>query len=280
MIVKLNAVKIFYLILLFSFFSVNLMYSQTGEAKSLEIGNKWFYSSSSLDYSQEIIGDTTIQGKHYAIILDTRMDTLYWFQRADSSKIYSFNTTVMEEIVKVDFNTPDTVGFYFTITNDTIFFWDYWRARQCRYDFGGIVDYTHCYVKGLGLVAYSYYGHPPNYSEQLIAGIIEGEFYGDSTVLSIERIDEGNIKGFYLYQNYPNPFNPTTTIVYEIEKSDFIQFKLFNVLGKTIITLINEYKLPGLYEIEFNGKDLPSGVYYYQLRSSSKVETKKMLLLK
>ncbi len=99
------------------------------------------------------------------------------------------------------------------------------------------------------------------------------------TGLTIEQRKNWNSE-IVLSQNYPNPFNPTTTIFYEIKKSDFIQLILFNVLGQKIITLINEYKLPGLYEAEFDGKDLSSGVYYYQLRTSSKVETKKMLLLR
>ena len=237
-----------------------------------------------LNYYNEVIGDTTIQNKQYAIILDNRLDTLYWFQRADLSKIFTFNTTVMEEVVEVDFNTPDTSGLNFYIENDTIFFWDYWRARQCRYDIGGLGEYTHCYVKGLGLTEWSYIGHSHNDYTDLIAGFIEGEFYGDSTVLNIEGFDEQSLKDFLLSQNYPNPLNPSTKISWQSPVGGWQTLKVYDILGNEIATLVNEELPAGEYEVEFNPassiKNLASGVYFYQLRAGDFIQTKKMLLLK
>ena len=95
--------------------------------------------------------------------------------------------------------------------------------------------------------------------------------------------------GFTLKQNYPNPFNPTTKIHYIIgsgaKQSQFVTLKVYDVLGNEISTLINEYKDAGEYEIEFNShsgnfRNLPSGVYFYQLRAGNYSETKKMVLLK
>lgn len=85
---------------------------------------------------------------------------------------------------------------------------------------------------------------------------------------------------FQLYQNYPNPFNPTTTIKYQVKLPGSVSIKVFDVLGNDIATLVNEEKLSGTYEIEFNAATLPSGIYFYQLRAGSLMQTKKMILLK
>jgi len=85
---------------------------------------------------------------------------------------------------------------------------------------------------------------------------------------------------FKLEQNYPNPFNPATTIKYQIPELSFVTLKIYDVLGSEIITLVNEEKSAGNYEVEFNASSLPSGVYFYILQAGSFVETKKMVLMK
>jgi hypothetical protein len=103
---------------------------------------------------------------------------------------------------------------------------------------------------------------------------------------------------YALYQNYPNPFNPITTIRYTIpvverfsesfnNNSERISNSLYKVtlmvydiLGNEIATLVNEEKPAGSYEVEFTGEGLPSGVYFYQIKTGSFVETKKMVFMK
>ena len=85
---------------------------------------------------------------------------------------------------------------------------------------------------------------------------------------------------FNLYQNYPNPFNPITNINYSIPYQSKVVLKIYDVLGNEIETLVNEEKLIGSYEVEFAGRGLATGVYFYQLRAGSFVETKKMILIK
>jgi photosystem II stability/assembly factor-like uncharacterized protein len=85
---------------------------------------------------------------------------------------------------------------------------------------------------------------------------------------------------FSLEQNYPNPFNPSTKIRYTVPQGSQIQIKVFDVLGSELATLVNEYKQAGRYELDYNAVSLPSGVYFYQLRAGSIVETRKMILLK
>ncbi|MGB5528680.1 MAG: T9SS type A sorting domain-containing protein, partial [Ignavibacteriaceae bacterium] len=89
-----------------------------------------------------------------------------------------------------------------------------------------------------------------------------------------------SVSEFALMYNYPNPFNPSTTIKYEIKELTDVELKVFDILGKEIITLVNEEKTAGSYEIVFDATSFPSGVYFYQLRAGSFVETKKMVLLR
>ncbi|NVN96630.1 MAG: T9SS type A sorting domain-containing protein, partial [Bacteroidetes bacterium] len=85
---------------------------------------------------------------------------------------------------------------------------------------------------------------------------------------------------FSLSQNYPNPFNPNTIIKYQIPDRCIANIKVYDELGRVVAELINEEKAAGGYEVKFDGKNLSSGVYYYQLRAGSFIETKKLVLLK
>ncbi len=92
------------------------------------------------------------------------------------------------------------------------------------------------------------------------------------------------VSEFRLFQNYPNPFNPVTKIKYSVPANDTyyrsITLKIYDILGNEISTLVNESKPPGIYEVDFNAGNLPSGVYFYRLQTGSFVETKKMILLR
>ena len=84
---------------------------------------------------------------------------------------------------------------------------------------------------------------------------------------------------YSLEQNYPNPFNPGTRIEYAIVSRQFVQLKVYDVLGNEVATLVNEYKPAGKYEAEFNGSNLASGVYFYRIEAGDFIQTKKMILL-
>jgi len=85
---------------------------------------------------------------------------------------------------------------------------------------------------------------------------------------------------YELLQNHPNPFNPTTTIKYRLKEGGVVTLKLYDVLGKEIKTLVNEEKNKGRYTYNFDGSDLPSGVYIYQLRVNDFMASKKLMLIK
>ena len=101
----------------------------------------------------------------------------------------------------------------------------------------------------------------------------------------IVDIEDENIQAsipskFTLNQNYPNPFNPGTKISWQSPSSSWQTLKVYDVLGNEIATLVDDVKPAGTYEVEWNANGLPSGVYFYQLRSEGLVETKKMILIK
>ena len=95
-------------------------------------------------------------------------------------------------------------------------------------------------------------------------------------------------QSFCLSNNYPNPFNPSTKIKYSVPQPSNVVIKVFDILGNEIETLINEEKTSGTYEVTWYAENLPSGVYFYQLRAvdpstgsgQSFIQTKKMVLMK
>ena len=114
-------------------------------------------------------------------------------------------------------------------------------------------------------------GHVGQYCVQIYAG---GIISGTNAVGTI-------IPDTYtLTQNYPNPFNPVTKINFDIPKQGLVSLRIYDVLGREVRTLVNEFKAPGSYSVDFNGADLSSGVYFYRLESNGFTDIKKMLLIK
>ena len=93
-------------------------------------------------------------------------------------------------------------------------------------------------------------------------------------------IDETNQYIYSLEQNYPNPFNPKTLISFTIPKNQFVELKIYDMLGNEIAVLVNEYKLAGKITLEFDASNLSSGLYFYQMRTDEFIRTKKMILLR
>ena len=79
---------------------------------------------------------------------------------------------------------------------------------------------------------------------------------------------------------YPNPFSPVTHLGFGISNLGFVSLKVYDILGNEIKTLVNEIKPAGYYEVEFNGGNLSSGIYFYNLEAGSFIETKRMILIK
>jgi len=106
------------------------------------------------------------------------------------------------------------------------------------------------------------------------------DYDGTFSYSNVVSIDVNIANGFVLNQNYPNPFNPSTTISYSVATDAFVSLKVYDFLGKEVNTLINETKLAGIYEVTFDASNLPSGTYFYTLRTGDFVSTKKMMIVK
>ena len=97
----------------------------------------------------------------------------------------------------------------------------------------------------------------------------------------IQSLNNNVSSDFELFQNYPNPFNPTTKIKYQLNKSGFVNIKVFNILGKEIEVLINARQSAGEYGVSFDASNYPGGVYFYSLYVDNKIiNTRKMILIK
>ncbi len=96
----------------------------------------------------------------------------------------------------------------------------------------------------------------------------------------VENNENTQYLNFELFANYPNPFNPATTISYQIPVDGVVNLKVFDVLGREIITLVDEHKSKGKYNINFDASNLASGVYIYQIRTGDFIKANKMILVK
>ncbi len=98
--------------------------------------------------------------------------------------------------------------------------------------------------------------------------------------LGIEPINSEIPEDFSLSQNYPNPFNPMTKLKFQMSNESFANLIIYDVLGREVATLVNEQLKPGTYEVEFDGSNYPSGIYFYKLSVGEFTETRKAVLVK
>lgn len=99
-------------------------------------------------------------------------------------------------------------------------------------------------------------------------------------LLEITTISQNTPIVFSLSQNFPNPFNPVTNIKYEIPKLGLAKLTIYDLLGREIVTLVNEQLQPGSYSVNWDASNFPSGVYFYRIEADDFVESRKMVLLK
>jgi hypothetical protein len=106
------------------------------------------------------------------------------------------------------------------------------------------------------------------------------DFNGTYEYSDVVEVEWRAFNSFLLEQNYPNPFNPTTTIGFGIQNKSNVKITILNAIGEEVALVLNEEKESGFYQVEFNAANLPSGVYFYQLRAGDFIQTKKMILLR
>ena len=102
----------------------------------------------------------------------------------------------------------------------------------------------------------------------------------DGKVTGVREENPGLPSSFGLSQNYPNPFNPTTVINYSLAKGSHVILRVYDSLGRNILTLVNQNQSAGKYSVTFNGSRLPSGLYFYRIEAGSYAATRKMMVVK
>jgi hypothetical protein len=129
--------------------------------------------------------------------------------------------------------------------------------------------------------------NPETYT--LMGCIIDGVLYGDTnTFVGINQLSTEIPEQYSLLQNYPNPFNPITHFEFRIADFGLVTLTVYNSIGEEIQTIVNEELSPGTYKADFDGSNLPSGVYFYRLEAFDPstplrvtfTQTKKMVLIK
>ena len=187
------------------------------------------------------------------------------------SRMYSFGDISQDSVLSVTETVITSAGTF----NNCI------EILETKFDSLGIPIFYehHYYANGVGMV-------------KNVRTLPVSEVHTDDLVSYIatglnDDVTDQTPDDFILFQNYPNPFNPSTTIKYTIPnvtlsgvEGSRVQLKVYDLLGKEVATLVNEEKPSGNYEVEFDASRLTSGIYFYQLKSGSYLETKKMVMMK
>jgi uncharacterized protein (TIGR02145 family) len=150
-------------------------------------------------------------------------------------------------------------------------FYTYFRSSTEQYEY----NYYYLLCRGL------------DYDNSVVRRFLGGKEAGssvrcvrDSETTIIESSAPQPINRLNLSQNYPNPFNPSTTIEFTMPKSEYVELKIYNILGKEISTLVSRKLNQGNHTYIFDGRNLASGIYYYRIKAGNIIHTRKMIYLK
>jgi len=291
-------------------FLILFLLSQSSSAQDwfpLDVGNRWDYSVRYLNHGGtytydtifvEIIDEVVLNNKKY---YNCSNPLFFGGERlfVENDSLYIYDSMDSTDCLVFAFNLSDSTG-YKPCLFDTAIVIEYSVFNIFGYEDTTQIQVTsdiYEFSKKFGFKFKARYNTLYEIEHQLSGCIISGVTYGELLV-SVENETESP-KEFSLSQNYPNPFNPSTKIQFTIPTSPLnpspyqgegnrerlITLKVYDVLGNEVATLVNQEKPTGSYEVEFNShsgsvRNLPSGIYFYQLKTSSFVETKKMVLLK
>ncbi len=272
----------------------------------LNIGNRWVYKirqgglycfTDSMYQTTRITKDTIISGRQYykfepplgaspvnAGYRFIRIDTLYAVVKVLNQSISDSEIAIYDFFMQpgdVVFFDPDwSVGFVLDYEDSILAFNKFRVVRYLKSTDYHFTPQEYRIMKGIGYY-YDVYCSLDlgGFERTLVACEINGVVFGDSTLLGVNDTQISLTK-FLLFQNYPNPCNPLTKIKYQTGSREFVIIKVYDMLGQEIETLVNEEKPAGMYELNFNGSGLASGVYLYKMTAGEFVQTKKIILLR
>lgn len=259
-------------------------------------------------YYIKVLGDTLLEnGEHYKILLtknipaessgsysferiDSLTGTVYRYKKSNSYQYIKNNEYMIDSLfaqlgdtIACSRNGFSSFGFFRTISMSTYLdtLLDFPTEVKEFRDQSFIPGLSYKLAKGLGF----YNSSSCEFSctvTSLVYAKINGNEYG-KTITSVDKTESTIPQGFKLYQNYPNPFNPETVIQYSVPYSGIVTVKVYDLLGREIAKLVDEFQNSGGYIINFKsttgGRQLSSGIYFYRLQSGNFVSTKKMVLM-
>ncbi|MBU0559304.1 MAG: T9SS type A sorting domain-containing protein [Bacteroidetes bacterium] len=238
------------------------------------------------------IANTTTGGRSWAY-QDSITHLMYGIDFIDSLKGYAVGTnrkfsngyiySTIDGGQNWEYLRYDNVGPFWSIRFlDNLFGWISGSGKILRTTNGGETweiqvegmqtDFKQMIILKKDKVAYAFGKDWNDYSHTLLRADL-------SNITSIADDKDKLPEQFLLFGNYPNPFNPITTISYYISRYSHVELKVYNLLGEEIEKIVNKKQTAGKYEIKFEGSNLPSGIYFYQLKTNKFIQTKKMLLL-
>lgn len=263
----------------------------------LQVGNRWWYKKSikwmsenkDAYFLKEIISKEILNnGFEYFKIKETGTgyDRIY-FERIDSTTgmLYRNENEFDAEIVNLNMKYGETLKLNtgsvikYSSTRRVLFqkkVYDTKNYELLCCEYGGF-----SLIKNIGVLYQSQnIVDTPEEYDTLIGGVINGVVFGDTTKVGIYEQPIYFPANLSLKQNYPNPFNPNTKIRFSIPENGMVTLKVFDILGREVETLINKEQIAGNYEVEFNGTNYTSGLYFYQLQYNNSILVRKMLILK
>ena len=251
--------------------------------------------SSSIDSTYYLI-DTNIANNNFyvdttvsdGIKYNYKISSFIEFGSIDSDEIFSLS---------IPLNEPTDLTAILNLSNNVLLNWEDNTKNEANYIIEGKADHidsSFYKIDSVNSGISTYIDQTPKYFSPYIYRIyakneVTISSYSNTAtvnVVGLEEITDLKPDTYSLSQNYPNPFNPETTIEYKIPSTSFVNLSIYNNLGELVSELVNKNQSSGIYNVEFDGSKLNSGIYFYVLRTSSIEENfefrnvKKMLLLK
>jgi hypothetical protein len=310
---KINLIWWAFIVLIIQSSMVAQIDTTTAEYFPMHIGDIWEYEVELLPpetYQVRITGDTLMpNGKTYFVFKAAGYFSYNEYLRMDDSlRVFIYGgftlpSSCNQENLAYNLSLPDSTLFiecfreypegnfpallgtfdwyysYLELTFSTKQFWGaYVDSVKNDTSWGSIFYREDWLAKGIGRA----FSQPEAGSpERLLGAIIDGVQYGYVNSVDIKKENTCFKDQVILHPNYPNPFNPTTTIQFNLPVAANIELIVCDLLGRKIGTLVNTKQTAGNYRVEFDGSNLSSGIYLYQLKTDKGVTlSKKMILLR
>lgn len=254
--------------------------------KTIDRGETWEIINNNLIYSSDEV--------RYLEIFEDNPDVLYcgqkqsWHNEGEDLWLLATTTNGGESWTRIDstLREIDSIGsvngLFLDKNIEGRFFVSYTGGLYLTEDNGK--HFQNVYSGGAGRI-WSDNKNPPNIYFNSDRGLLR---ILDTLAVGVKYIENDLPSNLHLEQNYPNPFNPSTIIQYSIPNVETrhtsfqqnVTLKIYDILGRAVVTLVDKEQKPGCYEVIFDGSNLNSGIYFYQLLVGSFAQSRKMILLK